>query len=100
MGSTASKTTMGLGAKTMVARLMLVVFLLRALIPQGFMPDFRAGGDGTFKLVICSASGFKSTTVDPETPHDNQKHQPADQPCAFAGLIQTALATVHVIAVE
>lgn len=54
----------------------LPVFLLRALIPLGFMPDVNNGG----ALVICS--GFESREM--PAPHDGGKA--GDMPCAFSGL--------------
>jgi hypothetical protein len=33
------------------------VFLLRAFIPTGFMPDAKALGEGRFELVICTSAG-------------------------------------------
>jgi hypothetical protein len=36
---------------------LILIFLLRALIPAGFMPDARALGEGRFELVICTSSG-------------------------------------------
>lgn len=38
------------------------VFLLKALIPAGFMPDLSHGE--TFKLVICTATGPQTVLVD------------------------------------
>jgi hypothetical protein len=46
-----------------VARLLVVCFALRALIPAGFMPDFAAAADGKFRVVICSAQGIKTVTL-------------------------------------
>jgi hypothetical protein len=36
---------------------LIFVFLLRALIPAGFMPDAKAAGEGRFELVICTSAG-------------------------------------------
>jgi len=36
---------------------LIFIFLLRALIPAGFMPDAKALGEGRFELVICTSSG-------------------------------------------
>lgn len=56
------------------ARLLVVCLLLRALIPLGFMPDFSAAANGTFKVVICSATGAKTVTLGPD---GNPVHNPA-----------------------
>jgi hypothetical protein len=37
----------------------LIAFVMKALIPAGFMPEFSAGESGPFKIVICTASGSK-----------------------------------------
>lgn len=36
---------------------LIFIFLLRAVIPAGFMPDARALGEGRLELVICTSSG-------------------------------------------
>ena len=75
-------------------RLLLAVLALRALIPAGYMPDFSAAAGGVFKVVICSASGQKSITldgIDRNAPSHDQKASHSDQPCAFTGLAAVAL---------
>ncbi len=50
---------------------LIFIFLLRALIPAGFMPDARALGDGRFELVICTSSGERVThAIDPGSGSD------------------------------
>jgi len=83
-----------------VAHLLLSAFVLRALIPVGYMPDFSAVAQGVFKVVICSASGAKTLTVDANGHHVPDKSIPShDQPCAFAGLAKFATPVLDVIEV-
>ncbi len=83
-----------------VAHLLLSVFVLRALIPVGYMPDFSAVAQGVFKVVICSASGAKTLTVDSKGHHVPDKSSPShDQPCAFAGIAKFATPVLDVIPV-
>ncbi len=81
--------------KRWMASVLVVLSLLRALIPLGFMPDLTSAALGDFKLVICTTSGLHvleagtgSTLPEPETnqPDRQSDGQPAghDQPCAFA----------------
>jgi hypothetical protein len=66
--------------------LMLISFMVRALVPAGYMPQWAAA-DGEFpKLAICTASGLKFIAVqgshDRPAPSDHNDH--GDQPCAYA----------------
>jgi len=61
-----------------------VAFVLRALVPVGFMPGISPTGSGV-GLVICTSTGVK-TVVDPAQPEQQNKHSAKDGPCAFAGL--------------
>lgn len=77
--------------------LIVAVFVLRAAVPAGYM--FAAFGDGT-SLVLCSAQGPLSVTIDPATRHvsiaKKVPGKPAnhdDAPCAFAGMAKVALQT-------
>lgn len=69
-----------------LARLTLLLFVLRALLPTGFMPDLDLLKRGGFQIVLCTAQGPVSVAVDedgkpldPDGDHD--RHDPAD---AFA----------------
>lgn len=42
----------------------LVLFLLQAFLPAGFMPDISALRQGTFEIVVCTGTGFETLTVD------------------------------------
>lgn len=46
-----------------VAWTLLVCMMLRALVPAGYMPDFAAAAQGTFKVVICTSEGIRTVTV-------------------------------------
>jgi hypothetical protein len=39
------------------AGMLIFIFMLRALIPAGFMPDAKALGEGRFELVLCTSAG-------------------------------------------
>ena len=70
---------------------LLVAFVLRAVIPAGFMPVFSALDGGALKIVICTAHGTKVITADEGAAADTSmvaKH--ASDPCAFAPLIVLA----------
>jgi hypothetical protein len=64
---------------------LLVAFLLKALIPAGFMPEF-SGGDA-FKIVICTANGTKLVDADAES-GDPSRPAPTHmgEPCTIGGL--------------
>lgn len=84
-----------------VVRLLLMSFVLRALIPIGYMPDFGAAAKGVFKVVICTASGSKSLALDAKgTPVPKQKSHHDDQPCAFTGLAAVVLADLQIASLE
>lgn len=79
-------------------RLLLVAFVLRALIPIGFMADFSNAANGVVKIVICSASGSKMLTLDADgkpAPIENVSQH--DVPCAFSGLATLALPTLDAV---
>ena len=82
--------------KRWVASLLLLAFALRALVPVGYMPDFAAAAKGEYKVVICSAAGSKTISLDADGLPASQQpgdHAPAghdDQPCAFTGIVAMA----------
>lgn len=81
--------------RALVASTLIVAFLLRAIIPVGYMPDFGAAARGVFKVVICTASGSKMVPFDGETQKDPKGHPDKhDQPCAFSGLGAVAFLTL------
>ena len=70
-----------------LTRLIVCCVLLRALIPAGFMPVPAVAQDGIFSIVICTADGFSTITVDgngdPVDP-DHGGDAPAKDHCPFA----------------
>ena len=58
---------------------LLLAFIVRALIPQGFM----AGSSAQVPLVICSGHGLESPTGSTERP--GQPTAKSDHVCPFAG---------------
>ena len=80
--------------------LVVAVFVLRAAVPAGYM--FASTADGA-SLVLCSAQGAISVTVDPATGHvsiakkaPGQQPDRDDAPCAFAGVSKVAQLVVSV----
>ena len=76
-----------LSSRTWISYVLFLGLALRVLVPSGFMPDAAAAGDGIFKIVICTAVGFKTIAIDPvtgETQETATGH--AGEPCAFTGL--------------
>jgi hypothetical protein len=66
---------------------LLVAFVLKALIPAGFMPDFSGADGGSFKIVICTANGTKIVDADVDgTPHDGPVAKHMGEPCALGSL--------------
>jgi len=52
------------GARGWIVRLLAFAFVLRALIPVGFMPDLAAARDGNFRVIICTVHGMMTAEVD------------------------------------
>ena len=66
---------------------LLVAFVLKALIPAGFMPDFSGADGGPFKIVICTANGTKIVDADVDgTPHDGSVAKHMGEPCSLGSL--------------
>jgi len=47
-----------------IARLVVGLFLLRAIVPTGFMPDLAALHDGRIEITLCTIEGLKTVAVD------------------------------------
>lgn len=79
--------------KAWIVAILAVSFVVRAIVPAGYMPDFAALSHGVYKTVIChggeidSAGKLRSPQQNKSTPH-------AHQPCAFSGLAAVTLATL------
>lgn len=67
--------------------LLLAAFMLRALIPAGWMPQTSIGGNGV-TLVICTVAGLQEVTLGPDghpQPSDDTTTANAGHdPCPFA----------------
>jgi hypothetical protein len=72
--------------------LLLAVFMLRALIPTGWMPQ-TSGADG-MTLVICTVAGLKEITLDPDghpqPADDTNQANAGHDPCPFASTAKFA----------
>lgn len=65
---------------------LLIAFVLKALIPAGFMPDFSGQDGQSFKIVICTANGSKLVDAgDDGSGGSVAKH--AGDPCALGALV-------------
>jgi len=77
-----------------LGHLVLLVFVCRALIPTGYMPDFSGVSEG-LKVVICSVHGIQIVELDAKgqkTPaNPDASHQ---QPCAFSNAATLAVLDV------
>ncbi|WP_339856656.1 DUF2946 family protein [uncultured Nisaea sp.] len=72
----------------LAARLTLLLFILRAVIPVGYMPDLQALADGGVEIVICTPSGIETIRVGPDGrpigPSDKKDNgQSATPECPF-----------------
>ncbi|HRK42364.1 MAG TPA: hypothetical protein PLH11_04920 [Gemmobacter sp.] len=64
-------------------------FVLLSLVAKGYMPAQAA--DGGLTMVICSAAGAISVTIDPETGEKIAHEAPEDGRCSWAQMALTAL---------
>ena len=76
-----------------VARLTIILFALRALLPAGFMPDLGALGAGHLDLVLCTAQPGASAVPNSGAPVAPQKSPGADCPFGTA-LVKSLLVPV------
>ena len=76
-----------------LARLTIVLFALRALLPAGFMPDLGALGAGHLDLVLCTAQPSAPAAPDSEVPVAPQKPPGADCPFGMA-LVKSFVAPI------
>ncbi|NOT71771.1 MAG: hypothetical protein HOP09_10985 [Hyphomicrobium sp.] len=75
-----------------VAHLLLFAFALRATVPVGYMPDFAAVAQGTFKVVICSSSMTAPVSIDLlDGIQTGKPGSHATDICAFSGIAALAL---------
>ena len=64
--------------------LLLTAFMLRALIPTGWMPQASTTGDG-ITLVICTVAGLQEVTLGPDG-HPQTSGDTGHDPCPFAAI--------------
>jgi hypothetical protein len=80
------------GVRVWLGHALLVAFLLKALIPAGFMPEFSGADGGSFKIVICTANGTKIVDAGIDgTPHDGSLAKHMGEPCALGSLAALTL---------
>ena len=93
IGSIDMKT--GTAQRLGLARLMLLLFCLRSLLPIGFMPDFGLLKQGDFQIVLCTPLGSTAVTLDAEGLPVDGDTDPADasfgQDCPFGTTFGKAL---------
>lgn len=79
-----------------IARLIVGLFLLRAIVPAGFMPDLSALADGRLTVVVCTASGPQTIELDANTEPANETPAipSAGDFCPFGFTTQQALAVL------
>ncbi|MEZ5898648.1 MAG: hypothetical protein R3D51_04055 [Hyphomicrobiaceae bacterium] len=79
-------------ARVWIAKILIIAFACRALIPVGYMPDFDALSKGVVKVVICTSSGDQVIALDANgKPHPAQNGAHVHHPCAFSGLASVDL---------
>ncbi len=82
--------------------LLAVLMVLRAAVPLGFMPDLTRLAGGVLEIVICSAEGIGTITVDesgdPVTPGHPDPGPAHNSLCPFAAAaLALALAALAVV---
>ena len=81
-----------------VARIVVALFLIRAMIPGGFMPDLGAMHDGRLEIILCSVDGMKTITVNAsgrataDDPLPGSKHSAGYDFCPLGSVTSQALA--------
>lgn len=78
------------GWRATLSRWTILCFAVRALLPVGFMPEFRAGDDPGLHFVICSSDGAIASKLTPTNAPDGSTGTPASSHCVFSGLAQLA----------
>jgi hypothetical protein len=72
-----------------LCQLVALCFVIRALVPLGYMPDLNSAHDGTFKLVICTSTGLQVVAIgDDGQPISDPATSHAKGDCPFGGLPQ------------
>lgn len=81
----------GTGLQHWLCLMLVACFALRSMVAPGYMPSPATAPGKSLKLVICTAQGVKTISVnDTSAPPDGHDGAGADGGCAFAGLGQLA----------
>jgi len=96
----------GLAVWQMIFCLTVLSFVLRSMIPSGYMPDSSSNRNGTIALTLCSAGGINATILvdlQGKTKSSSSGDQHAGQECAFGvvasqGIMPTDVSILPVIA--
>lgn len=67
--------------------LLAAALFMRAVLPQGYMPERAA--DGTIAVALCGSDAVHLIPLAGESDEDSERAEP---PCAFAGLAAPAVA--------
>lgn len=76
------------------AQLALFLFILRAAIPVGFMPDIGALANGAVEIVICTPEGLQTLRVDQDgqpLPDDGKQPASSDE-CPYHAVVSKLFA--------
>lgn len=75
-----------------VTRTLLLLFVLRALIPAGYMPSTQALGEGHIEVVLCTSNGLRTIVLDADgKPAEPANHHPdAASDCPFGAVTTKA----------
>jgi len=97
---TTHKLQAGEGWRQTVARLLLVCFVVRALLPVGFMPTFGATGDQSLHFVLCLGDANAAQAAsNPASPDQGDPSSTSHDQCAFSFLPRLALPETPGIAI-
>ena len=73
-----------------LCQVLTLCFVVRALIPAGYMPGFEGHAGAAAKLVICTAHGMKVITAPGDGADPERSPEQGGADCAFAGLTPLA----------
>ena len=75
-----------------LAALLVFTFLIKGLVPAGYMPDFGRLRQGVVAITICTGSSVKQILVDENGKPVESRHQAGlSDICAFGALPQVAV---------
>jgi len=90
------------GRRRLVPLCLMVLILMRAMIPVGFMPDLSGFGQGLFEIVICTGDGARTITAHQDggaapPAHPQKRGEHSFDLCAFALAMTGALVVLGLI---